>query len=70
MVVVCDVPLKSVGEGVMDLIASNAVLDEAYAWLCDRRKDDSPHDDVWTLRERWGRQASVAEKSDAGRVPL
>ena len=53
MVAVCDVPLKDHGQGVMDLIASDAVLDEAYAWLCDRRKDDSPHDDVWTLRERW-----------------
>ena len=47
MVAVSDVPLKDHGQGVMDLIASDAVLDEAYAWLCDRRKDDSPHDDVW-----------------------
>ena len=53
MVAVGDVPLKDHGQGVMDLIAGDAVLDEAYAWLCDRRKDDSPHDDVWTLRERW-----------------
>ena len=53
MVAVGDVPLKSAGEGVMDLIASDAVLDEAYVWLCDRQKDYSPHDDVWTLRERW-----------------
>ena len=53
MVAVGDVPLKDHGLGVMALIASDAVLDEAYAWLCERRKDDSPHDDVWTLRERW-----------------
>ena len=53
MVAVGDVPLKDHGLGVMDLIASDAVLDEAYAWLCDRRRDYSPHDDVWTLRERW-----------------
>jgi len=53
MVAVGDVPLKDHGRGVMGLIASDAVLDEAYAWLCDRRKDYSPHDDVWTLRERW-----------------
>ncbi len=33
------VPLKDHGLGVMDLIASDAVLDEAYAWLCVRRKD-------------------------------
>ena len=53
MMAVGVVPLKDHGQGVMDLIASDAVLDEAYAWLCDRRKDYSPHDDVWTLRERW-----------------
>ena len=53
MVAVADVPLKDHGQGVMDLIASDAVIDEAYAWLCDRRRDYSPHDDVWTLRERW-----------------
>ncbi len=53
MVVVCDVPRNDHGQEVMDLIASDAVLDEAYAWLCDRRKDYSPHDDVRTLRERW-----------------
>ena len=47
MVAVGDVSLKDHGQGVMDLIASDAVLDEAYAWLCDRRKDDSPHDDRW-----------------------
>ena len=53
MVAVGDVLLKDHGQGVMDLIASDAVLDEAYAWLCDRRKDYSPHDNIWTLRERW-----------------
>ena len=53
MLAVGDVPLKDHGQGVMDLIASDAVLDEAYAWLCDRRRDYSPHDDVLTLRERW-----------------
>src|SRR5271165_6359523 len=37
MLAVGDVPLKDHGQGVMDLIASDAVLDEAYAWLCDRR---------------------------------
>ena len=52
MVAVGDVPLKDHGQA-MDLIASDAVLDEAYVWLCDRRKDDSPRDDVWTFRERW-----------------
>jgi RNA-directed DNA polymerase len=36
-------------------IASNAVLDQAYAWLCARRRDYSHNDDVWTVRQRWPR---------------
>ena len=63
MVAVGDVLLKDHGQGVMDLIASNAVLDEAYAWLCHRRKDYSPHDDVWTLRERWANVKPRLQKS-------
>ena len=34
-------------------IASDEVLEQAYLWLCDRRKDRSPDNDVWTLRWRW-----------------
>ena len=34
-------------------IASDEVLEQAYLWLCDRRKDYSPDNDVWTLRWRW-----------------
>ena len=37
----------------MDLIASESVLQQAYAWLCERRQDHSPKDDVWDLRWRW-----------------
>ncbi len=37
----------------MQHIASDAVLEEAYAWLCERRKDYSSNDDVWDLRRRW-----------------
>ncbi len=36
-------------------IASDAVLDRAYTWLCARRRDYSAHDDVWTVRRRWPR---------------
>jgi RNA-directed DNA polymerase len=36
-------------------IACDAVLDQAYAWLCARRRDYSAHDDVWTVRRRWPR---------------
>jgi hypothetical protein len=37
----------------MDEIASDAVLQRAYAWLCERRRDYSPNDDVWDVRWRW-----------------
>ena len=37
----------------MDEIASDEVLEQAYRWLCDRRKRYSPNSDVWTLRWRW-----------------
>lgn len=34
-------------------IASEAVLEQAYAWLCARRRDYSANDDVWNVRRRW-----------------
>jgi len=40
----------------MDLIeqiASDRVIDLAFQWLCDRRRDYSAHDDVWRLRADW-----------------
>jgi len=37
----------------MDEIASESVLGQAYAWLCKRRQDYSPNDDVWDVRWRW-----------------
>jgi hypothetical protein len=37
----------------MDETASESVLQQAYAWLCERRRDHSAHDDVWDLRWRW-----------------
>jgi hypothetical protein len=37
----------------MDEIASESVLRQAYAGLCDRRRDHSPHDDVPDASCRW-----------------
>jgi RNA-directed DNA polymerase len=34
-------------------IASETVLEQAYRWLCDRRKRYCHNNDVWTLRWRW-----------------
>ena len=33
----------------MEQIAGDPILDEAYGWLCHQRQDASPHDDVWML---------------------
>jgi len=40
-------------DGLMTEIASDAVLEEAYEWLCVRRQRYAPNNDVWTLRWRW-----------------
>jgi len=37
----------------MEEIASESVLRQAYDWLCERRVDYSPNDDVWNVRWRW-----------------
>jgi len=34
-------------------IASDAVLDLAYCWLCKRRAKTSHNNEVWFLRSRW-----------------
>ncbi len=37
----------------MEAIASDAVMEEAYEWLCECRKNYAPDADVWHLRFRW-----------------
>ena len=37
----------------MEEIASDEVLQQAYDWLCKRRKDYSHNNDVWDVRWRW-----------------
>jgi RNA-directed DNA polymerase len=37
----------------MDEVASESVLNQAYAWLCERRRDYSANDDVWDVRWQW-----------------
>jgi RNA-directed DNA polymerase len=34
-------------------VASSAVLDTAFAWLCERRVDYADSADVWNVRHRW-----------------
>ncbi len=40
-------------QNLMEQIVSDAVLDEAYAWLCKRREHYSHNDDVWNVRFCW-----------------
>ena len=40
-------------ENLIEEVASDDVLEQSLAWLCTRRKDYSPNDDVWIVRERW-----------------
>jgi RNA-directed DNA polymerase len=40
-------------KSIIDQIASDAIIDEAYKWLCKRRKDYHYNDDVWHLRYHW-----------------
>ena len=42
-----------VGMKLMDEIASDEVLDQAYEWMCERRKEYSANSDVWDVRWRW-----------------
>ena len=37
----------------LDQIASDAVLEDAYAWLCHRRRDYPANADVWSFRRDW-----------------
>lgn len=37
----------------IETIASDAVIDEAYTWLCKQRKNRHANDDVWHLRWNW-----------------
>jgi len=37
----------------IELVASDEVLNLAYEWLCQRRKDSGPNADVWDVRWQW-----------------
>jgi RNA-directed DNA polymerase len=37
----------------MSAVASDEVLEQAFDWLCQRRRDYSPYQDVWHVRWRW-----------------
>ena len=42
-----------IGMMLIDKIASHKVLEQAYAWMCQRRKDHSANSNESDLRRRW-----------------
>jgi RNA-directed DNA polymerase len=46
----------------MDEIASESVLQQAYAWLFERRREYSPNNDVWDVR--WRREVIRPQLQD------
>ena len=44
-------------------IASDSVLEEAYQWLCERRRDYSHNDDVWRVRQHWAEVKRVLQRA-------
>ena len=45
----------------MTQLTSDAVLEEAYAWLCRARCQWPDHADVWDLRRHWPREKTQLE---------
>ena len=37
----------------IEQISSDIVIDTAYQWLCQQRKNDSHNNDIWSLRWYW-----------------
>ena len=54
-----DYTLRDVIDGLLmlvDRLTSDAVLDAAFDWLCQRRRDYPDHSDVWDFRRHWLRE--------------
>ena len=48
-------------ENLIEEIASDDVLEQAYQWLCQRRRDYSHNDEVWEVRHRWAELKPVLQ---------
>ena len=49
------------GAGLTARIASDEILDAAYAWLVRQRADYAANNDVWRLRQTWDRQKPLIQ---------
>ncbi len=53
---------------ILATIASDTTLDDAFIWLCKRRRDYPDHADVWDFRRQWpAEKASLQSDLSAGR---
>ena len=46
----------------LSLIASDAIIDKAYSWLCHSRIDSHHNNDVWDLRFHWCNQKTQIQQ--------
>jgi RNA-directed DNA polymerase len=53
---------KSPRQSLLSQIASDDVLDVAYEWLCQRRKDYPANADVWLLRFKWQQEKTQLQR--------
>ena len=37
----------------IEKVASDEIIEQAFLWLCLKRKEHSPNNDVWNLRRHW-----------------
>ena len=37
----------------IEQVASDEIIEQAFLWLCLKRKEHSPNNDVWNLRRHW-----------------
>ncbi len=55
----------------IDALVTEAVLDDAYAWLCRRRARYPASADIWSFRRRWpAEKARLRADLQAGRYQL
>jgi len=59
---------RSDSAALMEKLTCDAVLDRAYAWVCERRKDHGHNACVWDLRFRWSLEKVQLRRDLAGGV--
>lgn len=67
-------PSKTVTAPTLSSLTTTAVIDEAWNWLCKRRRDYPPSADIWWLRNNWDHEkhsfCRLLEKGDYQFEPL